>query len=355
MIARLVHNTSCMYWYLTQQNNRLSQFLTGIVNTLSVVVLFSIFALIFTSTNLEILASDVGFFSEETKETNVTNVTKQTNEINETQETQESVEPQNESSQDTVGLITDLVFEKPELQDEIAEVKRTLNGQLAEYRQAEQEFSILRGQFAQLNTLSSLEAAIKATRKVMEKRAEVLRTYLNLLRLESLNTTGVKLEYREYVIDQINRLDTALIRHIDQARVSLDRDAIRQTADDFDPLAVEIQTIVALTRQILQLGRYQALYDSTESLIETIQRQSQDPTGDNAIIVTPQDERALGQIISRLKDVNETLDLADQSVTLAIQPKSRNRSVQIEKNISTVYAKLRQVYRFLDELLQNYR
>lgn len=336
-----------MYWYLTKQNNRLSLFLTGMVNALTVVLLFGIFAFIFSSTNSEIQASDIDADNTEF----ATIATPADSE----QETTESLDQTLIETNSDDNLLTDYIFERPELQDEIAEVKRTLNGQLAEYRQAEQEFSILRGQFLQLNTLSSLEAAVQATRNVMEKRAEVLRSYLTLLRLEVLNTTGIKLEYRDFTIDEINRLDTALIRHIDQARVSLDRDAIRQTADDFAPLAVEIQAHMNFTRQVLQLGRYQAVYDSTESLIETIQRQSQDPASDNAIIVTPQDERALGQIINRLNDVNESLQLADQSVSQAVQPDARNRGVQVERNISKMYADLRQVYRFLDELLQSYR
>lgn len=316
-----------MHWYLTTQKNSLSAFLVGVFNTATVVLLFGTFVLIFSSTNTVIQASDVDV----------------------------AIQEEEQVTQENPSLITDIIFESSELRDEIAEVKRSLNGQLTEYRQAEQNFNIMRGQFVQLNTLSSLESAVQATRNVMEKRATVLRTYLTLLRLESLNTTGVKLEYREYLISEINRLDTALIRHTDQARVSLDRDSITKTADDFEPLAEELQTFISLARQVLQLGRYQAVYDSTSSVIKSIQEQSEDPTSKNAILVTPQDERAYGQIVNRMSDVNETLTLADKEIFEEIKPDSRGRGVQIENSISSAYAEFRQVFRFLDELLQNYR
>ena len=346
-----------MYWYLTNKKAKLNQLVAGVVNVVSVVLLFGIFAVIFSSTNAEIQASDVDIpagESENSETETVYDPARDESIAEEDLEENSDLSPDGESSANT-NLVTDYIFERSEFQEEIAEVKRSLNGQLAEYRTAEQEFGILRGQFSQLNTLSSLEAAVQATRNVMEIRATVLRTYLTLLRLELLNTTGVKLEYREYSLDEIERLDTALIRHIDQTRLSLDRDAIRQTADDFVPLAEEIQEHISFTRQVLQLGRYQAVYDSTSSLIATIQKQSENPESDNAIIITPQDERALGQVLNRLDGVNETLVEADVVVTEAMLPDARNRSVQIEKNISTAYAELRQVYRFLDELLQNYR
>jgi hypothetical protein len=337
-----------MHWYLTKQKTKLTQIIAVFVNVLTLALFFGIFTLIFSSTHADIQASDLDFSAEESSTTEAETIVEEDLEKND--------DLTIDGAATTPGnLVTDYIFERSEFQEEIAEVKRSLNGQLAEYRQAEQEFSILRGQFAQLNTLSSLESAVQATRNVMEKRATVLRTYLTVLRLELLNTTGVKLEYREYSLDEIERLDTALIRHIDQARVSLDRDAIRQTADDFVPLAEEIQEHITFTRQVLQLGRYQAVYDSTASLIATIEKQAEDPDSDNAIIITPQDERALGQVLNRLNGVDETLKQADVSVSEAMLPDARSRSIQIEKNISTAYAELRQVYRFLDELLQNYR
>lgn len=261
---------------------------------------------------------------------------------------------------DVTTLQTDeapvFIFEKPELQEEIAEVRRTLNGQLTEYRQAEQRFSVARNQYNQLNTLSSLEAAIQATKDVMSVRASVLQTYLTLLRLELLNTSGLRLEYREYAMTENEQLSAALLRHLDQVQTSLERAAIAQVADDFELLASRMQRHIMYTRSVLKLARYQAIVDSTDSLLDTIVEQSQDPEDPRAIIVTPQDERAFRQVKTKLDEVKLLLSEVDGQVQLAMNPeaRTRERELSIDPAIARMYAELRQVYRFLDELIKNF-
>lgn len=249
--------------------------------------------------------------------------------------------------------ITQLIFEKEELQDDIAEVRRSLNGQLAEYRLAEQDFIIKKGQFEQLNTLSSLEAAVQSTREVMAKRAQVLQSYLTLLRLEVLNSSGLRLEYREFALDQNEQLELELEDHLSQLEASVDRDSIRITTGNFELLAPKIQEHIGFTRQILQLARYQSVFDATEALVNRILDDSNDPNNPDSIISTAQDRRAVEQIVNALDTVDVALSDSDDQIATYINPESRRRQISIGDNIETAYGGMRQVFRFLNELVTN--
>ena len=248
-------------------------------------------------------------------------------------------------------------FEKAELQDDIAEVKRTLNGQLAEYRQLDQEFTILKGQFFKLNTLSSLEAAVQATRVVQEKRNQVLGTYLALLKLEISSTAGMKPEYAEYSLQEIASLEQALLRHTDQVRLSLDRTASNKSSADFVPIALRVQNTIAFSRASLQLARYQALFDSTVTVLEAIYN-SKDATAESKqppILVTPQDQRAFEQILEVMIELEDSLNVADAQVKKVVDSAgTESGNIDIETSISNAYGNFSQVFSFLDELLGSF-
>ena len=82
------------------------------------------------------------------------------------------------------------VFEKPELDDQIADVRATYRSQLEQYRTAERKYVLAKEQYLKLNTLVSLEDAVKATREAMLARDQVLTSYLTLLRLLLIDATG---------------------------------------------------------------------------------------------------------------------------------------------------------------------
>jgi len=249
------------------------------------------------------------------------------------------------------------IFEKAGLQDDIAETKRTLNGQLAEYRQLDQEFTILKGQFVKLNTLSSLEAAVQATRMVQEKRNQVLATYLSLLKLETNSLAGVKPEYAAYLLKEIESLEQALLRHTDQVRLSLDRSAINKASADFVPIAQQVQNTVAFSRSLLQHARYQALFDSTVAVLESIYTPESAPenTNQQQVIVTPQDQRAFEQILEVMIDLEEELNQAELQIQKVIESgESPKGKIDSDSSISKAYGSFTQVFSFLDELLGVY-
>lgn len=249
------------------------------------------------------------------------------------------------------------IFEKSELQDDIAETKRTLNGQLAEYRQLDQEFTILKGQFVKLNTLSSLEAAVQATRMVQEKRNQVLATYLSLLKLETNSLSGIKPEYAEYLINEIQTLEQALLRHTDQVRLSLDRSAINKASADFIPVAQQVQNTIEFSRSLLQLARYQALFDSTIKVLETIYTPDAAPenTNEQQVIVTPQDQRAFEQILNVMAELEQELNKTDAQIEkVVVSGESPKGGIDMETSLSNVFGSFSQVFGYLDELLGVY-
>src|SRR3989344_2248308 len=97
------------------------------------------------------------------------------------------------------------IFEKPELAAQIIDVTKTYQTQLEEYRRQEQAYILAKDQYFKLQTLVALEGELKATKAALKARDQVLITYLTLLRLELINSTGVALERKQQTLNLIEQ------------------------------------------------------------------------------------------------------------------------------------------------------
>jgi len=256
--------------------------------------------------------------------------------------------------------------------DDLVDLRRTLNGQLAEYRTAQQQYEILKAQHQQLNTLSSLEASVQATRIVLEKRAAVLLTYVTLLKLEVENERGIQPESGDFILLQLSAVEAALLRHLDSVRTGLDRDSLNTATALFAVDAEEIENIFELTQEVLQLGQAQshlaataayhralAEFFSSETLLQVPPQQELFAVRFESAPIdlsTPQAQRAYNQISLELTEVGETLAQAEAEIDQVIEASadSQVRSVSLDNLLTSAYAGSSQAVTFISELLSTY-
>lgn len=239
----------------------------------------------------------------------------------------------------------DLISEKKSIAEEIAEVDRTYKGQLAEYRQAADQFNIAKGQFLKLNTLASLEVAVQDGRKALLLRDQVLLTYLKLIELKLLESDGINLEEKTIALDGTKDLQQDFQAHYDLTNNAIDRVAINQVADDFEVLSPRIVSLANYVSTLLRIGKLQTVYDHALSLVEK--------TNPNAEGVEPslkQNEmiRAHAEIVNLMENIYTNLRFGWDQIRIA---REKEKPIDLAKSNASVFADLSQTMLFLAEIV----
>lgn len=240
-----------------------------------------------------------------------------------------------------------IITEKQSLFDEIAEVDRTYKGQLAEYRQAADQFNIAKGQFAKLNTLASLEVAVQDGRKALLLRDQVLLTYLKLIELKLLESDGINLEEKTVALDMTKDLQRDFQAHYDLTVNAIDRVAVNQVADNFEVLAPRITSLANYASALLRIGKLQTVFDHAVSLVgktdPSVNAEELEPSLKQNEMV-----RAHNEIVNLMDKVYSNLRLGWDEIKLA---REKEKPISLEKNNASVFADLSQVMLFLAEIV----
>lgn len=239
----------------------------------------------------------------------------------------------------------DLISEKKSIIEEIAEVDRTYKGQLAEYRQAADQFNIAKGQFTKLNTLASLEVAVQDGRKALLLRDRVLLTYLKLIELKLLESDGINLEEKTIALDMTKDLQQDFQAHLDLTNNAIDRVAVNQVADDFEILAPKITNLSNYVSTLLRIGKLQTIYDHSLSLVEK--------TNPNAAGAEPslkQNEmiRAHTEVVNLMEKIYTNLRYGWDEIRVA---REKEKPIDLSKSNASVFADLSQTMLFLAEIV----
>lgn len=239
------------------------------------------------------------------------------------------------------------ISQKSSIADEIAEVRRTYKGQLAEYRQANDQYVIAKGQFEQLNTLASLEVAVQDFRTVLSLRDQVLLTYLKLIELELLEADGINLEEKDIAVAQTVSLQKDFLAHKDLVDDAIDRVAVNQVADDFELLSPRIESLSGYASTLLRIGKLQTIYDQSVTLVDAT-----DPRNltDEPSLKLNEKIRAHNEITGLMDDIDVDLNFIWDEIKDA---REKNKLSSTTKENASVYANLSQVLLFLEEILLN--
>lgn len=243
----------------------------------------------------------------------------------------------------------DFIYTRSTLQDQIKDVRATYRGQLESYRTSERNFRVSQEQYRNLQTLISLETAVKATQQVMIDRTQVLITYLTLLRLKLIDATGVPLPLKEKTLQELELHITQLQTHLTNLQQPADRARVNLLADEFTVQAEVFDETAHQALTLITFGPFQTVYDKQRALQEVFKTES---ASASTPIKQAEKERAFQQTDRSLDQVKLQLDTVLVDIQKADQSFSQSKFTQIKRDLDPVYSNLNQIISFLNELLR---
>lgn len=246
------------------------------------------------------------------------------------------------------GINTDQIYTKPRQTAEILRLRELYQDQVERYTNQEREFYINKAQFEKLNTLQSLEEAVKAGREVMISRDDVLITYFELMRASLNDTEGVELTERQITVDLMVGYIQALKDHREKVIATNNREGIAARADEFAQISVEFESTAYRSLALIRLGDIQTVYD--KSLIiykDVLAYHKANPTSP---LKQAERERAYREVDKTIEQVKEDLRVARTAYS---NQKAMNRSSynsNIVSGLSKVYSGTSQFLAFIEEL-----
>lgn len=241
------------------------------------------------------------------------------------------------------------VFSKPWLEDEIKSVEQTYKGQLEAYRTAHNRYLIAKQQYSQLQTLTSLEEAVKATREAMVARNDVLLTYLTLLRLKLIQATGINLTQKDPAIAEIEAAHEWLTQHQSDAKAATDRYQLLAVADAFSTRQESISALSYKTLSLLAIGKLQSVYDKTGLLSEQVEVEV---VSGKADVKQEERKRAMVEIERELATVQALFSEINQDIESENTKFSRSYFSSLQRELGSIYSRLVQTLSHLSELVR---
>lgn len=143
-------------------------------------------------------------------------------------------------------------------QQERESLRRLYREQIQAYQLAHRQYTLDLAQYQQLKTLAALELVVASTRIAMERRVEVLLTYLDLIHLELRYAPASNLadpSSKQALLRDLEDLRLSFQEHLQIVKTSQHRDAIGERASEFTPLFANLEILSYASRHELLLGK----------------------------------------------------------------------------------------------------
>lgn len=242
------------------------------------------------------------------------------------------------------------IWQKERLETEIISVREAYRGQLETYRAQEKSFVIAKDQYARLQTLDSIEQAVKATRQAMLSRDQVLFTYLTLLKLRLIDADGVEISYKQQVLERIEKILTQLEAHHAKVLVEYDRPKVNVLSDEFLPIGEDITITASHALAILNLGKLQSVYDRSVLLFDEVQAEA---TNADGRLTTAEKQRYITETTRTLDKTSTTLKLITTRLGERLHDNSEIRAgSDLSGSLNETYSYLSKVLGYFQELLK---
>lgn len=242
------------------------------------------------------------------------------------------------------------VWQKERLESEIVDVRTVYRGQLETYRAQEKTFFIAKDQYQRLQTLDSIEQAVKSTRQTMLSRDQVLYTYLTLLRLRLIDADGVELSYKEQVLSRIDAILIKLEAHHAKVLTEFDRQKINTLSDDFLPLGEDIKITASHALALLNLGKLQSVYDRSVLLFDEVEAEIANTDGR---LTSAEKQRYITETQRTLDKTSTVLKQITIRLGERMQDKSEIRTdSDLSGSLNQSYSYLSKVLGYFQELLK---
>ena len=243
---------------------------------------------------------------------------------------------------------SNVVFTRPRQTEEIKRLHTLYQDQVERHTALQREFYINRAQFEKLNTLQSLEEAIKSAREVMLTRDDVLITYFELMRASLVDTEGIELTEKQKNIDRLVSFIDSLKAHKQTVLKSATREDIAARADEFDELSVQFENVSYRSLALITLGDIQAVYDKSLIIYDDILTYHKDnPT---TPILQQERDRAYREVDRAIENSRVNLNAAREKYVENPDLTRGNYGESIGKEINSSYSNTSQILTFLKEL-----
>jgi hypothetical protein len=232
----------------------------------------------------------------------------------------------------------------------IAEVRTTYRNFLSIYRNDEKNFQIAKSQNVQLNTLASLEGAVRATRQVMLSRDDVLISYLMLLQLNLAQTKGIDISLKNSQLSAIDAVVKDVKKHRLGVDAAVDRSKILTMVTDFIPLQKTVQNSAYKTLTLITYGRMQTVYDKTQAIFQEVQQTTESEEKDALRLA--EKKRAFEQIKRDLEGVDGQLKNVKNYISQNESEFSQSSLSQVTEDLGEVYGSLSLAISHLQEVVK---
>lgn len=245
-------------------------------------------------------------------------------------------------------LAVDATSDTQSLSAELRRLKTQYRGELEEYRRLESQYVVAKQQYVQLQTLSSLEAAVRATQAAMEARDRVLRTYLQILKVSLLQQTGIEVGQKEAALLELDIAIGRVEKHHLLFEKELDKVALAAATTDFEEIGGKIEDTSYKVLSLLAIGKLQSVYDKATVLGSDMKTVLATEGG---ALKQSQRQRAFDETDRALGDVKTQLQAVQQQLTDHDANQSKSAYEELKDDIRGVYTRLAQVVSFLKELV----
>lgn len=235
-------------------------------------------------------------------------------------------------------------------EDKVIELNKQYLAEVEAYRRSEQNFKVLKQQYANLNTLKSLEEATVATKQAMYERSRVLTTYLEIVYFTLLDTGGINLQAKDTEVKALERQIEEMRAHTQIIEKASSRDDVNQLRDEFKLLQPELEDASYRSMSLISLGRHQTVYDQSVLIIEDLN--SELLTATISSLQRSKLERAFTETDRNLESAKASIDKIVAYYDREDKLFNKQQHQRILKDLGGIYAQLSQVLFYLEELLR---
>lgn len=235
-------------------------------------------------------------------------------------------------------------------EEKIKTIRQRYLEEIDAYRRAEQNFTVAKTQYFNIQTLKSLEDAVIATRQVMFERSRVLTTYSEFLYETLQNMGGVNIEFKQTQIKALEELITDLRRHTQTVEMAQTRDDVNKLRDDFALLTPQIDDTLYRSMTLISLGKIQTVYDKGR-IVQSDLDEHLNSTSVSAIKKAER-ERAFAETDRNLTNLKVSLDEVNSYYAEQDKLVSRQFYNRALDDLKPIYAQLSQILSYLAELLR---
>jgi len=245
-------------------------------------------------------------------------------------------------------ISTDDILVRPRQTEEILRLRELYRDQVERYRTLEREFSVNKNQYAQLQTLQSLEKAVVSTREVLLIRGDVLITYFELMRASLEDTEGIDLVQKKEIIDKLIDHITVLKEHRTYLELTVTREGVAQRVAEYAAISQEFESTSYRALALITIGDIQTVYDKARILYDEVLLYHEE----NPVSVVKQQERnrAYTEASREIERIGLLLRDIRQKYSGTAQLKRDNYDRELGNTLNAAYGGTKQIVFYLREL-----